>query len=123
MPFKKKTKKKATPKKTSTKQDNKIDKLIENTLTLQKISIDIVNSNNDLNKRISTLVGLFEEASKNVGKVELSDKRIGELTSRIGELVDENKDLAKGLVLLEKYVRGRTAYEPTGFTPKPLPKI
>ena len=122
MAAKKKTVKKTTTKKTNS-TDNKIDKLLENGVQLQKISLNLIKSNNDLTKRIGNLITLFEEASKNVGKVELSDKNVGRLTSKVEELVEENKDLAKGLVLLERYVRGKTAYEPTSLQHKDLPKF
>ncbi len=115
--------KKKTTTKTNSIDNNKIDKLLENGIQLQKISLNLIKSNNDLTKRIDSLVSLFEEASKNVGKVELSDKNVGRLTSKVEELVEENKDLAKGLVLLERYVRGKSAYEPTSLQPKDLPKF
>ncbi|MBT4334483.1 hypothetical protein HOD61_01575 [archaeon] len=135
MPAKKKANTKKTTakstKKITQKKDTKFDKLVENNLALQKISLNLINSNNELVKRLDNLVGLFEEASKNVGKVDLSDKSIGKLTSKVEELVDENKDLAKGLVLLERYVRGKSGYQPAsierkpmpGLNPRPLPKI
>ena len=50
------------------------------------------------------LVGLFEEASKHVAQVD--ENRIASLTAKLETLLDQNKDLAKGLLLLEKYVRG-----------------
>jgi hypothetical protein len=135
MPAKKKAKPKKTTAKSTTKttqkKDTKMNKLVENNLALQKISLNLIHSNNELVKRLDNLVGLFEEASKNVGKVDLSDKNIGKLTSKVEELVEENKDLAKGLVLLERYVRGKSGYQPAliekkqmpGLNPRPLPKI
>ena len=43
-----------------------IETLIKHNLTLQKVTLDLVKSNQDLVKRMDALVSLFEEASKHI---------------------------------------------------------
>lgn len=102
MAAKKKTSKKRS--KTSSKDIKLVEKLAKNSLDLQKATLKLVETNNDVIKRIDRLVGLFEEASKHVSEVD--EDRISSLTAKLETLLDQNKDLAKGLLLLEKYVRG-----------------
>ncbi len=83
---------------------------------LQKQLIILVESNNKLVTRIDKLVSLFEEASKHVGEVESTEARVNELAGKLESLLDQNKTIAQGLLLLEKYVRGKTR---VGGEPQP----
>ncbi|HLC85726.1 MAG TPA: hypothetical protein VJG30_00345 [Candidatus Nanoarchaeia archaeon] len=71
----------------------------------------LLESTNKLVNRIDKLVGLFEEASKHVGEVESTEARIQELSKRLETLLEQNRVIAQGLVLLEKYVRGKTSLQ------------
>tara|TARA_Y100000310_G_scaffold204692_1_gene204916 strand:- start:241 stop:567 length:327 start_codon:yes stop_codon:yes gene_type:complete len=84
--------------------------LLKNNVALQKAALDIVKSNNELNKRIDKLISLFEEASRHITS-DSPEEDMRALAMRLDSLIDQNKDLAKGLVLLEEYVRSRTATE------------
>ena len=95
------SKKKST---TSSRDIKLVGKLAKSSLDLQKATLKLVDSNNNVIKRIDRLVGLFEEASKHVADVD--EDRVAALTAKLETLLDQNKDLAKGLLLLEKYVRG-----------------
>ncbi|MFH1376968.1 MAG: hypothetical protein ABIH25_05020 [Candidatus Woesearchaeota archaeon] len=134
MPAKKRKKKSSTKKKKTTTRaksaisssdKESINKLVQNNLELQKVSLKLAESTDQLNNRIGRLVGLFEEAAKNVGVVdELKVKEETEgLSNRLDTLLQQNKDLAKGLLLLEQYVRGRVASPAPmrELRPKPLP--
>ena len=68
MAAKKKTSKKRS--KTSSKDIKLVEKLAKNSLDLQKATLKLVETNNDVIKRIDRLVGLFEEASKHVSEVD-----------------------------------------------------
>jgi hypothetical protein len=103
-----------------------IDKLLRNSIELQKTSLNLIEASNRLNEKMGKLIGLFEEAAKNVGVIE--DLKIKEetksLTEKLDELLQQNKDLARGLLLLEQYVRGKTQAQSQGIKrlePKPLP--
>ncbi len=69
---------------------------------------ELVNSVNKLVMRIDHLVELFEEASKHVAEAESAEVKIAELSQRLDALLEQNKSIAKGLILLEKYVRGKS---------------
>jgi len=77
---------------------------------------DLLDSMDKLVKRIDRMVGMFEEASKHVDEVESTEARVRTLADKLDELVEQNKAVARGLLLLEKYVRGRTGL--TGDTEK-----
>ena len=68
----------------------------------------LLESNNQLINRIDKLVSLFEEASKHVGEVESTEEKVNALTNKLETLLNQNKTIAQGLLLLEKYVRGKT---------------
>jgi len=87
-----------------------IKELIQNNISLQKALIKLVENTDKLNKRIEHLVNIFEEASKHVGEVD--NDRMRQLTMKLDGLLDQNRDLAKGLVLLEKYVREKSFNTP-----------
>ena len=69
---------------------------------------DLIASIEDLTKRIDKLVNLFEDAAKHVGEVESTEAQVTNLTKKLETLLEQNKSIAKGLILLEKYVRGKT---------------
>ena len=93
------------------------DTLLKTNVALQKVSLDLVKNNNDLIKRIDTLVALFEEAAKHVSSG-TEEEEIRSLALKLESLLQQNKDLAKALVLLEEYIRGRSMAGEF----KPLPK-
>jgi len=121
MPAKKKTTRKKT---TSTKQSKsletkKLEILIDNTVVLQKSVVSLNESNIKLNRRIDSLLNLFENASKSIDKIkEVESKEVEELAKKLEEVVGQNKDLAEGFVALEKYVKA--ARGDIQLNPKPL---
>lgn len=75
---------------------------------------ELVKSIQQLVIRIDHLVELFEEASKHVAEAETAEVKIAELSQRLDALLEQNKSIAKGLILLEKYVRGKTRLDTSG---------
>ena len=73
-----------------------------------KHTADLIESTNKLVQRIDKLVSLFDEAAKHVGEVESTEAKIAALSSKLESLLDQNKSIAQGLILLEKYVRGKS---------------
>lgn len=84
--------------------------LIQTGVNIQSKSVDLISSMDKLTKRIDKLVSLFEEASKHITEAETTEERINELTTKLEGLLEQNKSIAKGLILLEKYVRGKTEF-------------
>ena len=118
MPAKKKTvKKKTSVKKVSS---TKTDLLVESSVDLQRTILALVESNNALNKKIDTMVNLFDRAAGNIDKIKEGETRnVENLARRLNSVVNQNKDLAHGLVLLEEYVRKRGERE---LEPKEIPE-
>ena len=84
--------------------------LIEHNVILQKKTIEIIDATNQLNKRIDKLLNIFEEASKHVLEVG-EDKKILELTDKLEELLEQNRNISKGLTILEGYVKSKVQFE------------
>ena len=84
--------------------------LIEHNIILQKKSIEIIDATNQLNKKIDRLLNVFEEASKHVLEVG-EDRKILELTDKLEELLEQNKNISKGLTILEGYVKNKMQFE------------
>ena len=85
--------------------------LVDLNLQLQDKNIELLNAMHSLTKRVDHLVSIFEEAAKNVGAVE-DDTRVKQLTEKLDVLLEQNKSLANGLVILEKYVRSKALETP-----------
>jgi len=99
-------------------KEDLIDKLIESNILLQKKFMDVIISFQDMTKRLDRMLTLFEEAGKKISDVELDEDKMKVLAGKLETLLEQNKDIAKGLILLEKYVRGRSEYEESSFKPK-----
>ena len=80
------------------------------TISSSQVS-DLIESTDKLVKRMDKMVSLFEEASKHVGEVESTEARISALSTKLESLLEQNKAIAQGLILLEKYVRGKTGLQ------------
>lgn len=80
---------------------------------------ELLNNMGQLITRLDKIFIMFEEASKHVGDVETAEAKIANLSTKLEALLDQNKTIAQGLVLLEKYIRGKTRLEPA-ITPRPL---
>ena len=129
--------KKETVKKISTKTAKKSDLkekrmtarerdelLIENFVGLQHAMTNMSIKFGSLSDNISKLLQVFEEAAKSFatgGKTNNED-----MLKKINSLLDQNKTIAKGLVLMEGSLRGRAQTPPReipSHKPKPLPSI
>lgn len=103
-------------------KDTIIEQLVHNNIALQDKTAELITSIKELTKRMDDMVKIFEEAAKNIK--EGTDKP---LMDKLQGLLDQNQTIAKGLVLLEKYVREKSAmggpqqFQPQ-FQPKPLPR-
>ena len=98
--------------------DDKLNKLIENNVSLQSKIVDLVSHMATLTKKTERLIDIFEGAAKEVKEVKAVDEQIAVLALKLESLLEQNKNIAKGLLLLEKYIRGKTQL--AGLAPKPL---
>ncbi len=107
--------------------------LVENFVGLQHAMTNLSIKFGALSDNITKLLGIFEEAAKNFVSGGRSDDK--DLLSKIDSLLEQNKTIAKGLVLMEGKLRGRQETQFSGESgfrsqvsglptrPKPLPSI
>lgn len=79
--------------------------LVKNNLNLQKVTLDLVEAVKNLTARIDKMVTLFEEASKKIDESEVDPS----LHKKLEVLLEQNKVIARGLVILEDYIKNRQA--------------
>lgn len=97
---------------------NSIESLTRNFEDYDKNLIkDTTESIQNLIQKIDNLINLFETASKHVGEVGAEDERIKMLTIKLESLLEQNKTIAKGLLMLEKYVRQKQEFEQPSLKP------
>lgn len=84
-----------------------INQLTKNNVILQQKSVELVNSMNNLSKNIDKLVRIFQTAAENIDKGAEKEP----LTFKLTQLIEQNKQLARGLLLLEQYIKRRTPPE------------
>ncbi|MFA5084367.1 MAG: hypothetical protein WC475_03240 [Candidatus Paceibacterota bacterium] len=97
--------------------NNSMNLLLENSIALQKMLADLAFNLKDLNKKITNMLELFENASRNMKESPSSEG----LSEKVEELSKQNKTIAKGLLLLEKSMREKEDKHESG--PRPLPTI
>lgn len=110
--------------------------LVENFVGLQHVMTNLSIKFGALSDNITKLLNIFEEAAKSFASGGRSDDK--DLLDKIDSLLNQNKTIAKGLVLMEGKLRGRVdAPQMTGnrlqvtdaggmasyLRPKPLPSI
>jgi len=95
---------------TKIKESRPIEKaLIQNLIELQKIHTDLALKFDKLSKEISSILALFEMTARSfaksmpVGEIE-KDK---DFLEKIDKLLEQNKTLAKGLMLMEDRLKER----------------
>ena len=99
---------------------NFVDELIKNNVTLQKATLDLFDAVTKMTERTDRLLSLFEEAAKNIERGEIKEP----LTKQLDALLEQNKVIARGLVLLEKYIREKSSFGlPAYGQPKQLPRV
>ncbi len=116
------------PKKKMTARERE-ELLIENFVGLQHAMTNMSIKFGELSGNISKLLQIFEEAAKNLASGTKNDDK--DMLKKIDSLLDQNKTIAKGLVLMEGKLKGRTdepqvmqsRMERPHIRPRPLPTI
>jgi hypothetical protein len=81
--------------------------LIENFVGIQHAMTNLSIKFGTLSDNISKLLTVFESAAKNVMEGTGNPQDNEDMLSKINSLLDQNKTIAKGLVLMEGKLRGR----------------
>jgi hypothetical protein len=96
-----------------------VRELVNQNVALQKVAVALAEQSKHLTERTDRLLSLFEEAAKNIEKGEMKEP----LAKQLEGLLEQNKIIARGLVLLEKYIRDKTSFGLQFDQPKQLPKV
>lgn len=102
-----------TPKKKKMTAREREELLIENFVGLQHAMTNLSVKFGSLSDNITKLLQVFEEAARNFVSGGKPDDK--DMLNKINSLLDQNKTIAKGLVLMEGKLRGRS--EVYGQTP------
>lgn len=87
-------------------RDPDITKLIEVSVLSQKTNLVLTKSINELSQKVNSLVLMFQEAAKNVGEIrDVTKDEVDQIAKQLQEVVQQNKDLAQGLIALDNYTR------------------
>jgi len=102
--------------------------LIENFVGLQKAMTNLSIKFESLSDQTSKLLQIFEISAKNFMKAGgTNPEESKDILDKIDSLLDQNKTIAKGLVLIEEKVRNTNPQENLSIMdrprPKPLPRI
>jgi len=98
--------------------------LIENFVNLQRVMTNLSIKFSSLTDQMNKLLGIYEQAAKTIvtGKDE-GFKDDKDLLTKIDSLIDQNKTIAKGLVLMEDKLRVRLDEGTENFRSRPLPML
>lgn len=96
-------------------KDKIVEIFIESNLSLQHKIADLLIELRSLNKNVNSMVTLFTEAGEHIKKGKYEEP----LMVKLDDLLEQNKNIAKGLLLLEKFVREKQAATPA-FAPRPF---
>ena len=100
--------------KSSSISEESIKLLVQNSLALQKIMADLAIDIKKLSKNVSELLEVFKEASKTLaeekaeGKVK--EEEMADLKNKIDALLEQNKTIAQGILLLESLLKPKEAH-------------
>lgn len=78
-----------------------VEQLIATNVTLQNKMVDLLIGTKELNENVNKLVHLFTDAAAHIRTGKYEDP----LIEKLNDLLEQNKSLAKGLLMLEEYVK------------------
>ena len=83
-----------------------MQELIKTNISLEKKVIELLGSVNELAKKMDSIIEIFSKAAQHIERGDVKEP----LTSKLSELLDQNKKIARGLLLLERYVKERSSF-------------
>ncbi len=120
-------------KKTVVHKEKTVDKsefeqtLLDNFVNLQKVLTNIAVKFDTLSDQISKLLQLFEISAKSFAEKSLESEIDGESLDKLDTLLEQNKTIAKGIMLMEERMRTRNILGSQRaneiIRSKPLPRV
>lgn len=111
--------------------ENYEEALLKNFVNLQKVLTNLSVKFEELSLNISKLLQLFELSAKSFSEGNLGKSGIDqEFLKKLDSLLEQNKTISKGIMLMEERIRNKTQYPPMrptiGYSemlrPKQLPR-
>ena len=105
--------------------------LLENFVELQHVLTNLAVKFEDLSGNISRLLQLFELSAKSFADKPINAPGVDqEFLKKLDSLLDQNKTISKGIMMMEERVRNRSGGRPsmqrppqaTNRMPRPLPR-
>lgn len=91
-----------------------IDLVIENSIALQKVVTELASNMKKMSSDVSEMLELFKESAKSLSSEKVDDEikksDLDELKAKVDELVEQNKVIAKGILLLESSMSPKEKY-------------
>ena len=85
--------------------------LVDSNIKLQQKLIELIESNKEVSKNlastskeIQSMTDFFKEAGKYM-VAETEDEKLKPLLNKISDLVEQNKTIMRGLILVQKYIK------------------
>jgi hypothetical protein len=84
-------------------------KLLENMVELQKVHTNLLEKFDKLSSQVASLLNLFEMTAKTFADNPASNitQKDREFLDKIDKLLEQNKTIAKGLILMEDKIKGK----------------
>ncbi len=84
-----------------------VNLLLKHNAELSNKTADLVLSVKELTNRMSKLIEIFEGASKSIREEEVKEPLVDKITA----LIEQNKQIAKGLIILERFIQEKSPYQ------------
>jgi hypothetical protein len=113
------------------KKVNVDEALLENFVNLQHVLTNLAVKFEDLSGNISRLLQLFELSAKSFADKPITTPGVDqEFLKKLDSLLDQNKTISKGIMMMEDRIRNRTtgmhpmmrSPQATNRLPRPLPR-
>ena len=80
-----------------------VDELIQNNISLEKATLQLVDSVKTMSDKMDRLLTLFEDAARNIDASDIKEPLAQQLTT----LLEQNRVLARGLITIENYLKSK----------------
>ena len=87
-------------------QSEMINTLVQNNLLLQQKNVELIVAMQQLTHRIDTMVGIFSKAAQHIERGDIKEP----LANKLTDLLEQNKKIASGLLLLERYIQEKRPF-------------
>ena len=105
-----------------TKKEEINQALIDNFIQLQKVLTNLSLKFDELSSNMSRLLQLFELAAKNFSEKGDGKSSVdNDFLKKLDALLDQNKVISKGIMMMEEKVRSRM--DPNMMKPRPVPRF